>query len=225
MQRGRIGRKPRRKQWRRGRAGHGLALSVLLGVGLALMCVWAVNRRMTPTLLAQAEAKVTNEVTASVTRRVEDTLAADTLSYGDMVTIEKDSSGQITALTSNTVGLNLLRSKIISGVLSDLEGLAQETIPIPVGNLTGWDLLSDAGPAIKVGFLSTGIGSGEFRNSFSSAGVNQTRHQISLEVAVQVTILLPSGSVERTITTQVPVAETIIVGQVPQQYVSIGTGG
>lgn len=220
-----IRRRPRGKLRQNGKVGRGLALSVLLGVGLALLCVWAVNRRMTPTLLAQAEAKVTNEVTASVTRRVEDTLAADALSYGDMVTIEKDSSGQITALTSNTVGLNMLRSKIISGVLSDLEGLAQETIPIPVGNLTGWDLLSDAGPAIRVGFLSTGIGSGEFHNSFSAAGVNQTRHQISLEVAVQVTILLPSGPVERTVTTQVPVAETIIVGQVPQQYIAIGTGG
>lgn len=221
---GRTGRRPRMRRWKEG-PRRGLAASALVGVGLALLCIWAVNRRITPSLLALAEAKVTSRITASVTRRVEDTLAADGLYYGDMVTIEKDERGQITALTSNTVGLNTLRGKILTGVLDDLEGLAQETIPIPVGNLTGWDVFSDAGPAIRVGIMATGTASGEFSNHFSAAGVNQTRHQISLEVTVQVTLLLPSGPVERSVSTQVPVAETIIVGQVPQQYVSIGTGG
>lgn len=220
----RIRRGARRNPRKRAR-GNGLILSAALGVGLALLCAWAINRRMTPALLALAEAQVTNQVTADVTRRVEETLAAQELSYSDMVRVEKDTAGQITALTANTVKMNALRGEILSGVLEDMEAMAQETIPIPVGNLTGWDLLSDKGPAIRVGFLSAGMGSGEFCSSFSAAGVNQTRHQISLELAVRVNILLPSGPVERVITTQVPVSETIIVGQVPQQYISIGTGG
>ena len=225
MRRVRTARRRRHRPARRAGPARSVAVSVVLGVGLALLCVWAINRRMTPALLALAEARVSNQVTLHVTRRVEDALAQGALSYGDMITIEKDAEGQITALTSNTVRLNTLRNEILSGVLADLEGLAQETILIPAGNLTGWDLLSDVGPGIRVGLLSAGTGSGEFRSAFSAAGVNQTHHQISLEVAVQVMILLPSGPVERTIVTQVPVAETIIVGQVPQQYVAIGTGG
>lgn len=203
----------------------GAVVSALAGVILAVVCVSWLNSRMSPTLLKLAEAQVSREVTALVTARVEETLFEEGVGYGDMVTIEKDAAGQIAALTTNTAALNALRTQVLGGVTEDLEELSRESIPIPAGNLTGWDLLSGVGPNIRVGLVTAGTASGEFRSEFSSAGVNQTRHRLDLEVAVEVSILLPSGSVERTVTARVPVAETVIVGQTPQQFFSMGTGG
>lgn len=218
MRRRRIRRKPRPGR------GRSLFLSAVLGVGLAMLAISFVNRRLSPILLTLSEAQVDRAVTAAVTRRVEGALAAEGLGYGDLMTLETDGSGRVSALTANTAGMNALRGRILADVLDDLENISQADVSVPLGSLTGWELFSGKGPEIPVGLLATGVGEANFQSAFSAAGVNQTRHQITLEVTVTLSVLLPGGPVERQVRVAVPVAETVIVGQVPQQYFSIGTG-
>lgn len=217
----------KRRRMRRGvrrRKGRSLLFSVALGVGMAVWVISFVNQRLSPLLLTLSEARVTRTVTAAVTGRVEAALAAEGAGYSDLVTIETDTEGRITALTANTAGMNALRGRILTDTLQDLDSLSQADISVPLGSLTGWDILAGRGPAIPIGLLATGIGEADFQSVFSAAGVNQTRHRITLRVTVTLSVLLPSGAVERQVTVEVPVAETVIVGQVPQQYFSIGTG-
>ena len=96
-------------------------------------------------------------------------------------------------------------------------------LSIPIGTLTGSALLAGRGPRISVRMESVGSSSARFENRFDSAGINQTNHQIALEVDVSVSILLPGFTTATTVSTAVTVAETVIVGSVPETYTYFST--
>ena len=113
-------------------------------------------------------------------------------------------------------------------VLEALDGVDVSQIQIPLGSLVDLDLLWGLGPTMKVHAMTVGTVEGEFQShsralrQFSSAGVNQTLHKIDLELAVPLTLMLPGGAVETVCETQIPIAETVIVGQVPQIFLQNG---
>jgi len=61
-----------------------------------------------------------------------------------------------------------------------------------------------------------------FTSDFSEAGINQTLQQLNMYVSVDVTTLVLGQANVFTISSQVVVAETIIVGQVPETYLQTG---
>ena len=89
---------------------------------------------------------------------------------------------------------------------------------MPIGSLTGSTLLAGRGPRITVRMESVGSSEANFRNAFTSAGINQTRHQIQMVLTVQVVLLLPGGTYDRTFTNKITVAESILMGDVPSHY-------
>ena len=149
-------------------------------------------------------------------------LGEEEITYSDLVTIQRDSAGTITALTTNTAAMNQLRAELIGVVLEALDGVDVSQIQIPLGSLVDLDLLWGLGPTMKVHAMTVGTVEGEFQSQFSSAGVNQTLHKIDLELAVPLTLMLPGGAVETVCETQIPIAETVIVGQVPQIFLQNG---
>lgn len=218
----------RRRIWFRGGAprranrGGGLLLSAVLGIGLALLAIWLFDSSTRPIVIALAKTSTGNAVTRIVNDAVDHTLAAEAISYDDMITLQKDSSGQITALTSNSVEMNRLRTRILDEVVSQVDILDSKTLGVPLGNLTGLATLSDKGPMLPVKVLSVASAEGSFSNQFTDAGINQSYHKVVLDVTVNVKLLIPGGTVETTVSTQVNVAETIIVGKVPDAYLQFG---
>ena len=96
---------------------------------------------------------------------------------------------------------------------------------MPVGSLTGISLFSGRGFSLPVEVVAVGSAHGDFQSQFTSAGINQTRHRILLEVTVSVEILLPGETMQTEICPQVPIAETVIVGQVPDTYLGLPSSG
>ena len=94
-------------------------------------------------------------------------------------------------------------------------------ISIPLGNLIGGTLLSGKGPRLKLDILSVTNVVTSFRNEFTSAGINQTRHRIILDVDVSLEVLMGPDSGTDSVLTEVIVAETVIVGSVPDAYAAI----
>ena len=196
----------------------GLACSVLLGVGLALLLIYRLNARLRPVLLAAAEAQTANRITAAIN----DAAAAQAVSYTDLVTLERDAAGNIIALTSNMAQANVLRAQLLDAALEAVNGLEYHELEIPLGTLMDLDLLSGRGPSLTVKVVSAGEAHAEFENVFTSAGINQTRHQIFFHITAQVAILLPGETCRSTVSLQVCVAETVIVGKVPDTYLQLG---
>ena len=102
-----------------------------------------------------------------------------------------------------------------------MRSLDGQDLGIPLGSLTGLASASNLGPNIPVRVLTAATPSADFRNVFTSAGINQTLHQIMLEVQVEVTLLIPGGTVETVVEAQVCAAETLLVGSVPETYLEL----
>ena len=193
----------------------------ILGVVAALLVIRSVDSRLRPIVSEMASAQVHNTVNAVITDVVTETLATGQWTYEDMVTIQRDESGQITALQSNVSQSNLLRAEVVEAVLDEIAQLDVHTFSISIGNLFDFDIFSGRGPAIQVRTLTVGSIDARFDSIFSSAGINQTRHQIMLNITVPVTIFIASGSFKTDVETSICVAETVIVGAVPDTYLNI----
>ncbi len=193
----------------------------LWAAGAALILLAALlgslNARLRPVLLEVALSKTSNCITAAIDGAV----AEQALEYGDLVTLERGENGDILALTSNMARANLLRAELLEAALTALEDLESEDIQIPWGVISGWDILSVLGSGVTVRVVYTGTASAEFENTFTEAGINQTRHQIFFALEADVLILLPGRQVHSTVTTQVCVAETVLVGEVPDTFLSL----
>ena len=212
--RGRLGR-----TWRQGLdPWTELLLTLVTAVVVALAILHVLGLRLRP--LAAAAAKTQAENT--VTRLVEEAVLADLtqcgVGYGDFVRVERNASGSITALTCDMAALNRLRGQLLEAVLGELEGIRVSDIQIPLGSLLDLDILWAKGPSIKVHNMSVGTVTAEFESEFTSAGINQTIHRIWLQVEVPLELILPHDRVETVVTTRLCVAETVIVGQVPDAY-------
>lgn len=171
-----------------------------------------------------AETAVSNMVGQVVTEAVSDTIANGDIRYERLISFEKDNNGDITALHSNMAEFNRLQAGITQEVLTRLGEVAERDLVIPLGTLTGSALLAGRGPSFTVRMQSVGSCSARFENRFSQAGINQTTHRIILCVEVNMSILLPGFQTSTQVNASFSVAETVIVGDVPESYTYFDSG-
>ena len=158
---------------------------------------------------------MTMEVNAAITQVLEE---------GDydadwFVRFEKNEAGEVTAISSNMTHVNALSATLLDRVIG-LTGNRNITVSIPAGNLTGLSLLMGRGPGIPVEIMVLTSSHVEFRNNIVTAGINQTKHQISLLVIVDIDVLVPWGTESAQVCTELLIADTVVVGQVPETYLN-----
>lgn len=196
-------------------------LTWLVAAGVMLCAVRVTERALRPVLAAAARYQVRSQVTAAVEQWAARDLQERGVDYSDFVTITRNEAGEITALSADMARLNLLRAELSAHLLERLED-SQLELTIPVGSLMPLEPTWARGPELHLRALALGTASAEFESEFTSAGINQTRHRLWLELSVPVTVLLPGGGEELTVDSRLCVAETVIVGQVPQTWFQTG---
>lgn len=196
-------------------------LTWLVAAGVMLCAVRVTERALRPVLAAAARYQVRSQVTAAVEQWAARDLQERGVDYSDFVTITRNEAGEITALSADMARLNLLRAELSAHLLERLED-SQLELTIPVGSLLPLEPTWARGPELHLRALALGTASAEFESEFTSAGINQTRHRLWLELSVPVTVLLPGGEEELTVDSRLCVAETVIVGQVPQTWFQTG---
>ena len=206
---------------RRGK-GRVVILALLLAVSLLALTLTA-TARMRPLLESLATTRVSNTVNRIISEAVNEAIQNGDISYERLISLEKDSEGKITAVHSNMAAFNRLQAQILDIILAKIDQVSARELSIPIGTLTGSALLAGRGPRIRVRMESVGSSTARFNNRFESAGINQTKHQIILEVEVSVAILLPGFTTATKVSTAVTVAETVIVGAVPDTYTYFST--
>ena len=149
-------------------------------------------------------------------------IAAGTIAYDRIVFFEKDLDGRITALKTNMSEVNRLKTDILNIINDEILALDSSDIGIPLGSLFIPELFSGKGPAIPVHILSIRNSDANFVSSFTQAGINQTLHRLNMEVSIDVAVLVLGNTSSFTMSSEVVVAETIIVGDVPQTFLQTG---
>ena len=149
-------------------------------------------------------------------------IATGNIAYDRIVFFEKDLDGRITALKTNMSEVNRLKTDVLNIINDEILALDSSDIGIPTGSLFLPELFSGKGPAIPVHILSIRNSDANFISTFSQAGINQTLHRLNMEVTIDVAVLVLGETSSFTMSSEVVVAETIIVGQVPQTYLQTG---
>lgn len=202
--------KVRRKR-RRGKA----LLVILL---LLTLLAWYCERNLTRALLNLSAARA-NAMAAEALNRAAGEIVGEGVAYEQLVTVVRDELGCIRLLQANAQAMNQLASRVSLGARQRLECLEGQQVEVPLGAALGLAMLSGAGPKIRVSILPVGTVTAALTTDFCAAGINQTRHTVRLHLQCSVRLVLPTGTQTVTAESELAVAESIIVGEVPDSYV------
>jgi len=169
-----------------------------------------------------AETQVKNTTSDLTNDAIAKQIALGNIAYDRIVFFEKDLDGRITALKTNMSEINRLKTDILNIINDEILALDTSDIGIPLGSLFLPEFMSGRGPAIPVRILSIRNSDATFTSHFSEAGINQTLHRLNMEVSIDVAVLVLGQTGSFTMTSEVVVAETVIVGAVPQTYLHTG---
>ena len=169
-----------------------------------------------------AETQVKNTTSDLTNDAIAKQIAEGIIQYDRIVYFEKDLDGRITALKTNMSEVNRLKTDILNLINDEILALDTSDIGIPLGSLFLPELFSGKGPAIPVRILSIRNSDATFVSKFSQAGINQTLHQLTMVVSVDVAVLVLGQTSSFTVNSEVVVAETVIVGDVPSTFLQTG---
>ncbi len=194
-----------------------LAVFVIILSVLALLALMY-SIRFQPMIRQVAQSEIESRAYSIIGECVEEELIKSGEDYNDFVHIERGQDGKITAITTDVQRLNKFKLRVSNTLSNVMFERTSETISIPLGNLTGIDYLTGLGPQLrfKIYWIS-GVDS-EFENTFTEAGINQTRHRIMLNFSITAGMMLPGLEKGVKVTTGICVAETVIVGETPKFY-------
>ena len=193
---------------------------VAMAILLALFLMVRGKYRMVVRDLAETQVKnTTSDLTNDAIAKQ---IAEGTIQYDRIVFFEKDLDGRITALKTNMSEVNRLKTDILNIINDEILALDTSDIGIPLGSLFLPELLSGKGPVIPVHILSIRNSDAVFSSNFVQAGINQTLHQLIMLVSVDVAILVLGQTGSFTVNSEVVVAETVIVGDVPNTFLQTG---
>ena len=193
---------------------------ILLAISIILFI--AFRSRYREILGELAETRVKNSTSDLTNDAIAKQIAEGTIQYDRIVFFEKDLDGRITALKTNMSEVNRLKTDILNIINDEILALDTSDIGIPLGSLFLPELLSGKGPVIPVHILSIRNSDAVFSSNFVQAGINQTLHQLIMVVSVDVAILVLGQTGSFTVTSEVVVAETVIVGDVPNTFLQTG---
>ena len=188
-----------------------LALALIAGAGV---------RNLNGVILRMAEARASQLAVEAVNRAVAEVMG-DPVSCAELMQASFDEAGRLSMLTSNTLRMNSIASAVALAAQRRLGELAETGVSIPLGSALGVNLFSGSGPMVRARVIPVGSVTTGFSTAFESAGINQTRHEVSLCARVTMRIVIPTGAHSVTVDALVPIAESIIVGQVPESYVNV----
>ena len=169
-----------------------------------------------------ARTQVMNATSDLINDAIDRQIESGNIQYDRIVYFEKDLNGRITALKTNISEVNRLKTDILNLINDEILAMDTDHLGVPLGSLFLPEFFSGKGPTIPVQILSIRNSDGSFQSNFTEAGINQTMHQLSMEIIVDVSVLVLGETESFTVSSQVVVAETIIVGDVPDTFLNTG---
>ena len=190
---------------------------------IAILCLGAVVAiwlRVSPVVEELAAAEVANEASDQIAEAITAQMELDDISYASIVRLEKDGEGKLLALRTDMNELNHLRNETLHIINERIMDCDTSELGIPLGNVLFPAVFSGKGPRLPVRVLTIRNADAEFTSHLQEAGINQTLHQITLNVALDITMLSPAGTETFRVESGVVVAETVLIGQVPSTLVT-----
>lgn len=193
---------------------------MIAGLSIIIFLSWVANYNIKPLLLAISEMRARTIAVQLINEAIISELTYK-IKYDDLFIVRTDNDNRITMLQANTMAMNRIASETALNIQESLRQMGTKKVGIPLGSILGSEIFANFGPRLNIDILPMGTVIVDFITDFEEAGINQTRHKIYLAVNTQVRVVLPLVSDVVDVATRIPVAETIIVGDIPQSYIFV----
>lgn len=156
--------------------------------------------------------------TNSINEAVSNEINSLNIDYNEIISLERDDSGKIIAINTDMKKVNQLKSSVSIAVQEKITNMGTRQISIPIGTLTGTEIFNGRGPKVPMKISMSGSIVADFRSDFISAGINQTKHQLYMDISTNVFVVIPGYPVKTAVKTSILIAETVIVGDTPSVF-------
>ena len=197
-------------------------VAVLACVGLLTAGFFLVERNLTQVVLSLAQAKARTLAVQVLNQSAAELLSTGGVTYDSLMDVSTDEGGHVRLIQANTPEMNRLASAASLLAQEKLLAWGDQQVQVPLGSALGLTLFGGAGPKIAVRIMPVGSVHAEFHTDFQTAGINQTRHRITLVLTAREQLVVPTGAKKVEVSTQVAMAESIIVGEVPDTFTDVG---
>lgn len=195
-------------------------LRLLLVLAVLGLLGWRLERNLTDVVLSLANARAMALAVTALNEAADEVIRKG-VTYDQLMCVTKDENGQVRLIQANTSAMNLLASQVSLNAQQRLEAIENQSVLVPLGSALGLTLLAGSGPHIRVNILPVGSVVASLNTEFQSAGINQTRHKVVLTLRGTVRLVIPTGAATVQAVTEIAVAESIIVGEVPDSFVDV----
>lgn len=201
--------RPRLRRPRNRRLAALLLLAVTLALVLYLRLSWL------PTVRELVCMELDDETSNLINEAVDAYLEEGQIRYDDLVCLERSGDGGVAAARIDLAAVNRMKSMILRELDERVPARVRERVEVPLGNTLLPALFSGHGGSLPVRVVSVRSTNAQLESGFTEAGVNQTLHSLSLRVEVELLLLTPAGLMSRQVSAAVPIAQTILLGDVP----------
>lgn len=195
---------------------------VLICLALIAGSILLIERNLTRVVLSLARAQAQAMAVRILNEAATELLATGEVTYDVLMHVTADETGQVRLIQANTPEMNRLAARVSLLSQEKLQTARDQVVRVPLGSALGMTLFAGAGPKIEVHVLPVGSVHAAFHTDFQTAGINQTRHRVTLQLTAQVQLVIPTGARVVEASTQVAMAESIIVGEVPETFTDVG---
>ena len=193
----------------------------LICVLIVLMCAFVSLRS---SVAKMAKSKVKEIALITINEAISENMA-DTISYSDFAKFTYSDDGSVKSVENNLTKISKKSADLALVIGKAIGGISKEKLSVPLGTLSGVDILYGMGPDIQIEIRPYGNAKAELKTDFYSSGINQTIFELTADVSVGISVLMPTIRTAEMITTSVPVASTVIVGDVPESYTNVERHG
>ena len=192
-----------------------LRLKCLLLAAVLIAALLGTDAQLRPAIAAAAGSQANLYATQAIQEAVFQEMEGLELEYGDLVRLTYSDQGSVTSLQTDMLAMSRLQSAVTTSVIESILRFSSQQVTLPAGSLTGNPFFSGRGPEVEIRLIPAGFVQTQMKNVFESAGINQTRHQILLNVRLDIQAVLPGYAIANQVDTDICLAETVIVGLVP----------
>ena len=181
---------------------------------------YAFTRYLRPRIISISQRFAENEVSNLIDIEVKRLMLEEFLSYDKITAITRDSSGRVTSVSANSILINKFANDLDIAIGDRIENRDLVENKIFLTSLLGFDLFTGMGPKIPIRFEPVSVTTADITHTFEEAGINQTIHTIHLKISVEIEILMPFAYSRINVISEMPIAQTLIVGIVPDAYLN-----
>ena len=213
----------RKRKWRSSKHKKiGFGGKLLLSLATLISVLFFMERQLGPVIMGMATMQAQRTALTAVEEAIQQTLAAhpEYTDYQQLIFLEKNNDGHVALMIPNIMRINDLVATTMLDIQERWNDIGRQGIAIPAGSLTGSKILAGLGPDIRLSFISTGAPELTIHGEFESAGINQTRHRIWLDISGEVLIAAPFSRETIHISSSMLLAESVIVGPIPETYLN-----